>query len=84
MFLAQYPEGGGQPKIVAHDVYGAVDTLTTNNILGPVNIDFASFGWGFDRVSTEIAYVFDDYYNVPPGPNLPLPMLVVGGINDIR
>ncbi len=82
MFLAQYPEGGGLPKIVAHDIYGAVDTLTTNNVLNPINLDFQSLAWGFERVSVEPAYIWDEYYNNPPYPNNPLPMLVVGGINE--
>jgi hypothetical protein len=76
MFLAQYPEAGGTPKIVAHSYDGAVDSATTA-LLAAMNNDFDDQEFLFDKVSVEPAYMFDEYLN-PTG----YPILAVGGINE--
>ncbi len=76
MFLAQYPESGGAPKIVAYNTNGDEDSLTSA-LLAPMNNDFDDQEFQFEKVSVEPAYIWDSYLNPST-----LPMLVVGGINE--
>ncbi len=78
MFLSERSDSGGFPEITAHDTSGNYDAATSA-LFGTMNNDFTTGQYSFDRVSAEVAYIQDNSLN--PG-STPLPMIVVGGINE--